>query len=153
MKTVDQQDEHFHTVIIVIFVLGRGDKQQVDTQASSKHLWSFMGASWSLLGASWGVPGRHGGSQNKHFYTGFISISASGRLWVCKAASTDHSCSLSAFWRPPGCLLGVSWEHLGVLPGAIRCHKMSIFTQVLQAFPLLGASGGARLQAPTIHPP
>ena len=38
MKTVDQQDEHFHTVIKIIFVLGRGDKQQLYTHASSKHL-------------------------------------------------------------------------------------------------------------------
>ena len=58
-----------------------------------------------------------------------------------------------ASWMPRGCLLGVSREHLGVLPDAIRCHKMSIFTQVLQAFPLLGASGCTRLQAPTIHLP
>ena len=61
MKTVDQQDVHFHIVIMVIFLLGRGNKQQVDTQASSKRLWSFMGASWSLLGAS------HPGSQNEYF--------------------------------------------------------------------------------------
>ena len=61
MKIVDQQDVHFLTVIIVIFVLGRGDKQQLDIHASSKHLWSFMGASWSLLGASWSAPGGHCG--------------------------------------------------------------------------------------------
>ena len=78
------------------------------------------------VGASWSAPGSHWGSQNKHFYIGFQSISASGSFWVCMAASTDHSCSLNAFWKPPGCLLGASWEHLVVLLGPIRCHKMSI---------------------------
>ena len=153
MKTVDRQDEHLHTIIVVTLVLGRGDKQQVDTQASSKHLWSFMGASWSLLGAPWGALGSHWGSQIKHCHKGFVCISASGRFGVCKAAGTYHSCSLSASWRPPGCLLGVSWEPLGVLLGAIRCHKMNIFAQVLQTFPFLGALWCAKLQALTIYPP
>ena len=57
MKTTDQQDVHFYTAFIVIFVFGRGSKQQLDTQASSEHRWSFMGASWRPLGASWSAAG------------------------------------------------------------------------------------------------
>ena len=34
MKAMDQQDAHFHTAFVIIFVFGHGRKQQLDTQAS-----------------------------------------------------------------------------------------------------------------------
>ena len=46
-----------------------------------------------------------------------------------------------------GLLGGASWEPLGVLLGAIRGLKMSIFTQVLQTFPLVDAFADDQLQA------
>ena len=95
----------------------------------------LMSASWvplgGLLGASWGAPVGHLGSQNAYFYTDFISHFASGRFWGCKAASTSHSCFLSASWKPPGSPLEASWKPLGVLLGAIWGLKMCIFTKVL----------------------
>ena len=52
MKTLVHQDVQIYTGSIVILAFGHGSKQQLDTQATTEHLWSFMGASWSLLGAS-----------------------------------------------------------------------------------------------------
>ena len=131
MKTLDQQDVYFYTVIIVTSVFGRGSKQQFATQASSKHLWSFMGASWRLPGSSWGAPRSNLGSQNVHFYTGFISIFASGRFWGCKAASTDQSCFLSASWRPPGSLLEASW---GAPGGHLWSQNVHFYTSFISIF-------------------
>ena len=47
----------------------------------------------------------------------------------------------------PGGLLGDSWEHLGMLLGAILSIQMCIFAILFQAFPLLDAFGDAQLQA------
>ena len=73
------------------------------------------------------------------------------RVWTWKQATTGHSGIFRVSLELHGCLLEASWGHLGVLLGAIWGLKMSIFTQVLQAFPLLDAFGDAQLQALAIH--
>ena len=122
MKTADQQDVHFYTAFIVIFVFGRGSKQQLDTQASSEHRWSFMGASWrppgDILGCSWEPSGASKCAFLYRFYKHFrfwtLLVMLSCKHWplmLCERL-------LEASWEPSGCFLGASWgasgEHLGL---------------------------------------
>ena len=94
---------------------------------------------------------RQAGQQLINTMCIFVQFSLSfSRLGVAQATS-GHAGVFRASLERHGCLLEASWDHRGVLLGAIWSLEMCIFTEVLQAFPLLDAFGDAQLQALAIR--